>query len=200
MDVLSAWPLPDGADLRDRLLAAYADEARGYHDTTHLAEVLGRLDELARHGATYDRVPVLLAAWFHDAVYDGERDAEERSAAWAEAELPELVDESLVREVARLVRLTETHRPEADDPSGCALSDADLGILATEPARYATYVAAVRVDYAHVPDDVFVEGRAAVLRDLLSKPHLFHTDYAREAWEAPARANVEAELARLAAP
>ncbi|WP_134738113.1 hypothetical protein [Nocardioides sp. 503] len=200
MDLLSAWPLPDGTDLRDRLLAAYSDEARGYHDTTHLAEVLGRLDELARHGAAYDRTPVLLAAWFHDAVYDGERDAEERSAAWAEAELPGLVDGHLVHEVARLVRLTETHRPEADDPSGCALSDADLGILAADPARYAAYVAAVRVDYAHVPDDVFVEGRAAVLRDLLSKPHLFHTAYARDTWEAPARANVEAELTRLAAP
>ncbi|MCW2853901.1 MAG: hypothetical protein JWM84_3565 [Nocardioides sp.] len=199
VDLLSAWPLPDGTDLRDRLLAAYADEARGYHDTTHLAEVLGRLDELARHGATYERVPVLLAAWFHDAVYDGERDAEERSATWAEADLPGLVDDAIVREVARLVRLTETHRPEADDPAGCALSDADLGILAADTTRYATYVAAVRVDYAHVPDDVFVEGRAAVLRDLLSKPHLFHTSYARETWEAPARANVEAELARLAA-
>jgi predicted metal-dependent HD superfamily phosphohydrolase len=198
VDLLSAWPLPDGIDLRDDLLAAYGDPTRGYHDATHLSEVLARLDELARHGATYDRLPVRLAAWFHDAVYDGERDAEERSAVWAEAALPALVDAPLVREVARLVRLTETHRPETDDAAGGALSDADLGILAADDARYQEYVAAVRVDYAHVPDDLFVQGRVAVLRDLLSKPHLFHTPYAQETWETPARANVERELARLA--
>jgi predicted metal-dependent HD superfamily phosphohydrolase len=197
VDLLGAWPLPTGTDLRDDLLAAYAHPSRGYHDTRHLTEVLERLDELARSGVAFDRLSVGLAAWFHDGVYDGERDAEERSAAWAEAALPALVEPAVVAEVARLVRLTETHRPEPDDLAGGALSDADLAILASGPERYEEYVATVRVDYVHVPEDLFVTGRAAVLRDLLSPPHLFHTAYARSAWEAPARANVEAELARL---
>ena len=86
------WPLSAGDDVRDDLLRAYADPARGYHDTRHLTEVLTRLAEIADHGTTYDRTPVLLAAWFHDAVYDGERDAEERSATWAEHALPALTD------------------------------------------------------------------------------------------------------------
>ena len=67
------WPLTTGDDVRDELLRAYGDPARGYHDTRHLTEVLTRLDELADPGTTFDRTPVLLAAWFHDAVYDGER-------------------------------------------------------------------------------------------------------------------------------
>ncbi len=59
--------------------------ARGYHDTRHLTEVLDRLDELAGAGVGLRRGRrCVLAAWFHDAVYDGERDAEERSAQWAE--------------------------------------------------------------------------------------------------------------------
>lgn len=197
VDLTAAWPLTDGSALRDELLAAYG-AARGYHDLRHLAEVLARLDELGEHGAPFETLPVRLAAWFHDGVYDGERDAEERSATWAETALPGLVGEPVAREVARLVRLTETHRPEPDDPGGCALSDADLAILASDRARYDEYVETVRVDYAHVPDDLFVLGRVAVLRDLLTKPHLFHTPYARAAWEGPARANVEDELARLA--
>jgi predicted metal-dependent HD superfamily phosphohydrolase len=45
---------------------------------------------------------------------------------------------------------------------------------------------------------VFRTGRAAILRDLVGKPHLFHTTWARTHWEATARANVAAELARLA--
>jgi predicted metal-dependent HD superfamily phosphohydrolase len=196
-DPADQWPLTTGTEVRDALLRAYADPARGYHDTRHLSEVLSRLDELAGHGTPYDRTPVLLAAWFHDAVYDGERDAEERSATWAEDALPELTDPAMAAETARLVRLTETHRPEDDDANGCALSDADLGILAAPSDRYAEYVAAVRAEYAHLPDEVFAKGRRDVLTDLLGKPRLFHTAYGREAWEDAARANVQAELARL---
>ena len=95
------------------------------------------------------------------------------------------------------MRLTESHLPADDDANGCVLSDADLAILAATPERYAEYTADVRREYAHVPDDLFRPGRAAVLRDLLAKPSLFHTAHAREHWEARARANVEAELSRL---
>jgi predicted metal-dependent HD superfamily phosphohydrolase len=69
--------------------------------------------------------------------------------------------------------------------------------LASDPARYAEYAADVRREYAHVDDADFRRGRDAVLRDLLAKPRLFHTAYAFEHWEAPARANVERELAAL---
>jgi predicted metal-dependent HD superfamily phosphohydrolase len=200
MDLSDRWLLPEAPGLRDELVAAYADPQRGYHDHRHLTEVLDRLDELAAAGTSYDATPVLLAAWFHDAVYDGERDAEERSAAWAEDALAGLVPADVVAEVARLVRMTETHLPEDTDTNGCALSDADLAILATPRERYEQYRAAVRQEYAHLPDEVFVPGRESVLRSLAEKPHLFHTGYAREHWEEPARANLERELASLEAP
>lgn len=197
MDLTAHWPLASGADVRDELLAAYAGPGRSYHDQRHLAEVCERVEELSSDVAC-DRVAVLLAAWFHDGVYDGRPGAEERSAQWAERALHELaVPPGTVAEVARLVRLTETHRPADDDVDGCVLSDADLAILAAGPERYADYAASVRREYAHVPDDDFRAGRAAVLRDLLGKDHLFHTAYARERWEAAARANVEREVATL---
>ena len=191
------WPLCGEDDLRQALLAAWGAPERGYHDLLHLHEVLERLDELALAGVTFDRVAVGLAAWFHDAVYDGAPGDEERSAAWAAEALPPLVGEAMAAEVARLVRLTERHRPDDTDLGGAALCDADLAILAAPPERYAAYAAAVRRDFAHVSADAFRAGRAVVLRDLLAKPTLFHTTYAREHWEVPARANVEAELARL---
>ncbi|MCB0908648.1 MAG: hypothetical protein KDB63_16195 [Nocardioidaceae bacterium] len=178
-------------------MAAWGSPQRGYHDLLHLHEVLERLDELALAGVPFDRVAVGLAAWFHDAVYDGSPGDEERSAAWAAEALPPLVGEAVAAEVARLVRLTERHRPDDGDVAGAALCDADLAILAASPERYAAYAAAVRRDFAHVPDDAFRSGRTAVLHDLLAKPTLFHTTYAREHWEVPARANVEAELRRL---
>jgi predicted metal-dependent HD superfamily phosphohydrolase len=191
------WPLTGAYTLRDELLAAYGEPTRGHHDVGHLAEVLDRLEELAAAGTPYERTTVLLAAWFHDAVYDGERDAEERSATWAEHALPGLTDEATVAEVARLVRLTEHHHPEAEDANGCALSDADLAILAAPVDRYEQYVSAVRTEFGHLSDDVFAEGRAAVLRQLTGKPHLFHTAHGRAQWEAPARENVARELEKL---
>jgi predicted metal-dependent HD superfamily phosphohydrolase len=195
-DLAGRWPLgEDLAEVRDELLAAYG-HGRGYHDLRHLTEVLDRVDELGAAGAAFDHEAVVLAAWFHDGVYDGEAGAEERSARWAERAL---AGRPVAAEVARLVRLTETHRPDDHDTDGCVLSDADLAILAASPARYAEYVADVRREYAHVPDDLFATGRGAVLRDLLAKPALFHTVHALDRWEPAARANVEAELARLSA-
>jgi predicted metal-dependent HD superfamily phosphohydrolase len=180
------------ADARERLERAYGDPRRGYHDLLHLAEVLARVDELLPDGT--EREAVLLAAWFHDAVYDGGPDDEERSALLA---LDVLGDTELGREVARLVRVTADHRPADDDLAGQVLCDADLAVLAADDARYAAYTDGVRREYAHVPDADFTAGRAAVLRDLLAKPTLFHTAPARERWERRARDNVAAEITRL---
>jgi predicted metal-dependent HD superfamily phosphohydrolase len=138
---------------------------------------------------------VLLAAWFHDAVYEG-RDDEERSARLAEEQLASL-PRDLTAEVARLVRLTRTHRPADDDRAGMVLCDADLAILAAGEDRYTAYVQGVRSEYAHVSDADFAAGRSAVLRDLLAKPTLFHLPMARDRWEERARRNVRRELAEL---
>jgi predicted metal-dependent HD superfamily phosphohydrolase len=159
---------------------------------------LTRLDELATAGERFDELPVRLAAWFHDAVYDAEPGAEERSARLADRELTECgVGSAVVMEVARLVRMTEHHRPDPVDANGSALSDADLAVLASPAERYAEYVQDVRREYAAVPDEAFRRGRAAVLRQLTAKPSLFHTTYARQHWEARARQNLARELQEL---
>jgi len=191
VSLAARWPLADHEALRDELLAAW--DRPGYHDLLHLEEVLDRLDRLAAAGAAFDPTTTRLAAWFHDAVYDGADDDEERSAAWAEHALPH----AYAGEVARLVRLTVHHQPEAGDGAGAALSDADLAILAAPRARYDSYAAGVRADFAHVGDDDFRAGRAAVLRDLVERAHLFATPQARELWEDAARANLARELAGL---
>jgi predicted metal-dependent HD superfamily phosphohydrolase len=185
-----SWPLPERTELRDRLVATYSND-RGYHDLRHLADVLDRLDEL---GMGDDR-EVVLAAWFHDAVYDGAPGAEERSAALAASELDGT--EVDVAEVVRLVHLTERHDPQPGDHRGEALCDADLGILAAPADRYAEYVAGVRREYADHPDADFRAGRLAVLRDLVSRDALFRTPYAHEHWEPRARENLRAEIVAL---
>lgn len=190
---LHSSPNPAAATGR-ALLASWAEPSRRYHDLNHLRHVLDGVDELADHAE--DLAAVRLAAWYHDSVYRGAPDDETRSAHRAHTELTNLdLEPTLVGEVTRLVRLTATHQPGPDDFNGQVLCDADLAILAAAPDDYTRYTNAVRAEYAHVPNDQFRAGRAAVLRALLDGPSLFSTPEGRRRWEASARANLTTELA-----
>ncbi|WP_228390081.1 HD domain-containing protein [Streptomyces smaragdinus] len=191
----------DPGPYADELLERWAEPHRRYHTTAHLLAVLDRIDEIesaAPHAA--DPQAVRLAAWFHDAYYRPDRDTnEERSARLAEMALTQLdLPDGLVAEVARLVRLTITHDPAEGDRDGEVLCDADLAVLAGTPGEYAAYAAAVREEYAFVPDDLFRTGRSGVLRQLLALPRLFRTPHGAAAWEARARHNLQTELDLLA--
>ena len=190
---------PDPEPYGRNLIERWSEPQRRYHTADHLLDVLNRIDELAPHAPEADVDTVLLAAWFHDAVYRPDRsENEERSAALALRALPEAgVDRARTDEVARLVRLTVSHDPEPGDANGELLCDADLAVLAGSPGEYARYAAAVREEYSFVPDREFLEGRAEVLRQLLGLPHLFRTSYARERWEHVARRNLRTELELL---
>jgi predicted metal-dependent HD superfamily phosphohydrolase len=192
---LARWPGP--AVLGEELLRRYAEPHRRYHDATHLAEVLDRVDELA--GEADDPDTVRLAAWFHDAVHRPLRgDNEERSAVLAERMLADTdLPAGTIANVARLVRLTATHDPAPGDPDGAVMCDADLAILAAGPERYAAYAAAVREEYAELPEETFRAGRADLLRRLLARPVLYRTFPARARWETAARRNMATELLLL---
>lgn len=185
---------PGRSALGQELVRRYESVSRSYHDARHLLEVLDAVDAMADEAD--DIGTVRLAAWLHDAVYDVRGgDNEDRSAALAEAVLPAYdFDTETVSEVARLVRLTETHDPHPGDTNGEVLCDADLAILASDEGRYAAYVDGVRAEHRHVDDRTFATGRSAVLRELLGLPSLFRSHYGRDAWEAAARANMTREL------
>ncbi len=188
---------PPGVDtVGDALLTSWAEPHRAYHDRTHLLTVLHGVEGLVAHAT--DPAAVRLAAWYHDAVHDGATDDEERSAERAEKELSDLgLTPERIAEVARLVRLTVRHDPSPGDRNGEVLCDADLAVLAGDAVAYAGYIAAVRTEYADVAAEDFRSGRAAVLQDLLDLPSLYRTPHGRAHWEAPARANLSAELAGL---
>ncbi|WP_371682544.1 hypothetical protein [Kitasatospora sp. MMS16-BH015] len=186
-------PEPYGLDLLKR----WSEPQRRYHTTAHLRAMLDQVDLLAEHAEDADAVR--LAVWYHDAVYQPERsENEERSARLALRALADAgVPDALAEETARLVRLTVTHHPEPGDRNGEVLCDADLAVLGGSPDAYAAYAAAVREEYSFVPPEAFREGRAAVLRQLLDLPALFRTPTAHARYDAPARANLAAELAEL---
>lgn len=197
--VAATAPSPAAVAAGQELLADWAQPHRRYHELRHLTEVLTALDELRDLSGPAAPVPrtVVIAAYWHDAVYDPRAaDNEQRSADRAAAVLGGLgLPPGDVREVVRLVLLTAGHLPQPGDTSGELLCDADLAVLAATPARYREYAAGVREEYAHLGEDQFRAGRASVLQDLLGRPALYSAG-ARHL-EPDARRNLTVELAAL---
>jgi predicted metal-dependent HD superfamily phosphohydrolase len=198
-ELLGRWRalVPGDDALGEDLIARWSQPHRHYHTTAHLAAVLAVVDRYA--DLAPDTGAVRLAGWLHDAVYDPRAsDNEERSARLAETRLPRAgVPAGRVAETARLVRLTAGHAVADGDRAGALLADADLAVLAAGRGDYDRYAAAVRREYAHVPEDAFRAGRAAVLESLLALPALYRIVPPRAEWEARARANMTRELHTL---
>ena len=198
------------AELGEHLLQAWEQPHRAYHHSGHLSQMLADLDRLyaphAQAGST--PLPLVLAAWFHDAVYEGAPGEDERrSEQLAGASLEPLVVAGLLSEeelqlVRLLVRATAAHElPESTElPAGYNPADieffldADMAILAAEPARYRRYLRGVRSEYSHFDDEAFRTGRTTFLHSVLERERIFLSERARELWEEPARANLRAEL------
>ncbi len=183
-----------GADLARR----YGEPHRRYHTGAHLAAVLRDSSWLAGELrlAPAARAVVTLAACAHDVVYDARPGTDERASAdWARRQLTACgVAPDAIDQVAGLVLATIGHSAEDGDVAAAVLMDADLAILGADPDEYARYVAAVRQEYAAVPDDEWRVGRARVLSALLEHDPLFRTEPARLRWAARARRNIAAEL------
>ena len=185
----------------DDLVSHWSQPHRRYHTAAHLEAVLREAASLGDELRLDDdsRAVVTLAACAHDVVYDARPGDDERaSAEWARDALSRCdVEPGAVQRVVDLVLATITHTAEPADAAASVLLDADLAILAAEPAEYDAYAAAVRAEYPHVADDEWRAGRARVLGALLDRKALFSTEPGRARWEAQARANVAAELNRL---
>jgi predicted metal-dependent HD superfamily phosphohydrolase len=64
-------------------------------------------------------------------------------------------------------------------------------------AHYGRYAAAIRREYAHVPDEDYRAGRRRVLESFLARPSVFIGADRAALWETSARANLVREIAQL---
>ena len=187
--------------LRAELAAAYATDDRHYHDLRHIETLLAMADACADDIA--DREAVEAAIWFHDAVYDTQReDNEARSAALAEAQLAGMASDERIARIAAMIRATAGHAmPDVIDAAArqdCALFlDMDLAILGSPEADFDAYEAAVRREYGWVTEPQWRQGRRAVLAAFLARPAIYSTARFRASHEAAARRNLARAIARL---
>jgi len=176
-----------------RLLECYAEPQRAYHTLQHLEECLLILDDVKKTGLIAQPDLIEMALWFHDAVYEPQgSENEELSAQMA---LEALGDTELAHEVARLIMLTKSHRPE-EGPDDVWIIDIDLAIFAQPMERVLEYERQIRAEYAWVPQAVYAEKRAEILTGFLKREQIYLTAWARDRFESQARANLR-ELERV---
>lgn len=181
VDTSATWP---------KLLAAYQEPWRQYHNGEHIADCLRRFDGVQDH--CHEPLSVELAIWFHDAVYRiGAPDNEARSADWAAS----LLRDERSATVRCLILATARHEPFDDDSA--LLCDIDLAILAEPTSVYQNYAEKIRREFAHLDDTTFAAGRSRVLEQLLARASIFSSGRFFPKFENAARENIRRELNAL---
>jgi predicted metal-dependent HD superfamily phosphohydrolase len=179
-----------------RLDDLYAQPDRHYHNWDHIARCLEELAPL--RSRCRDPLALEMAIWFHDAVYDPRRhDNERESALLARRAGGALgLSPALLDEVEGLILLTDHRRvPAAADAR--LLLDIDLAVLASGRRRYAAYEAAIRREYDFVAEKDYRLQRSRLLESFLTRPAVYTSPRFRRRYEARARRNLRAALARL---
>ena len=189
----------------ERLVVMWSSPDRRFHNLKHAIDVLARVDELADESHNPDIMR--LAAWYHGCVFSSATEQtykrnggedEVASAAYAAKDLHGLgVPDPVTDRVCALILNLQRHNLAHDDIDALALNDADLGTLAVNPQQYKRYRELVREEYAHIPDERYLRGRATIISKLLSRETLFSSPLGAR-WELPARQNLQAEQRRIA--
>jgi predicted metal-dependent HD superfamily phosphohydrolase len=179
-----------------QIVAAYSEPHRAYHTLTHLKDCLLKW-ELARSLAHQPNT-VELAIYFHDVIYDPRAsDNEERSAALAVQWLQcGQVAQPLIEAVRQLI-LATTHQTPPKDEDAALLVDVDLVILGSSVAEFDRYETNIRSEYSWVPEAVYREKRASLLKQFLDRSRLFQTDFFHHQYEQQARYNLRRSIERL---
>ena len=177
---------------------------RQYHNQTHLADVLAKLDwareklfdsaelaylQPADRSRMFDRIE--LALFYHDVIYNArakDNEAQSRDLFLVHAEQQQLPQADRDA-IARLIDMTANHTT-AKEMDECIMADCDLAILGAERKAFEAYDRQIMQEYSHVPAAIARPRRAAVMKKFLDAPRLFKTDLFHQEFDARARANL----------
>jgi predicted metal-dependent HD superfamily phosphohydrolase len=191
--------------------AAYQEPQRAYHDTSHIIELLEKL-ETYKH--VVDRPDLIVhAIIWHDAVYSTFDMAGETmvhrpdavnvaaSAEWFER-TPVAISPQDKTQIAGMVRATSGHdvrlapnHPHYNDTA--LFLDLDLSVLALPYFEFAERTMRIRQEYPHLTDQQFFLGRADFLDAYGSKETLFFNASTAAIFDPIARANMQRQAGEL---
>lgn len=199
MRLMAHYQVDDEASrlMYSKIDEAYGGEGRYYHNMTHIENVLDSISELRSLANDYHAIQ--LAVWFHDIVYETERqDNEARSASYGYEALIELgIDEVIAARVRDLILVTADHRAPDGDMDAKILIDADLAPLAADQALFAIQSEDIRKEAAGMPVEAFIDSRRRFLNGMLDRERIYLTPQFHNSLEEKARENIKGSLAAL---
>ena len=193
------------AEARD-LISRWNAEGRILHNTRHLIKTLARIDEIA--STAHDPEVLRVALWYQGAVLNRSFDVFQRGTDSDEQEFSALyharsrmetlgLSEDVISRIQELMMALFTHRADPSDMDAQVLIDADLGMLAASPQDFKRFRESLREECPDLCDTDYVRARRLAIKKILAREQIFHSPLAL-AWEETARANLEAESAKLA--
>ncbi|WP_455186952.1 hypothetical protein [Actinomyces sp.] len=193
------------AEARD-LISRWNAKGRILHNTRHLIKTLARIDEIA--STAHDPDVLRVALWYQGAVLNRSFDVFQRGTNSDEQEFSALyharsrmetlgLSEDVISRVQELMMALFTHHADPSDMDAQVLIDADLGMLAVSPQDFKRFRESLREECPDLCDTDYVRARRLAIKKILAREQIFHSPLAL-AWEESARANLEAESAKLA--
>jgi predicted metal-dependent HD superfamily phosphohydrolase len=184
-------------ELFQEIVKHYGREGRHYHTLKHVYNVLTAIERL--RGKARDMEAILLAAWYHDIIYEMKGgDNELRSAELAGVALRRMgVGQERITAIQTMIHHTDVNKSPPDDTDCQILLDADLSKLASSGEEYAQNSEAIRQEYFFVPEPEYRESRRRLLIQFLERNRIFQTDHMFANCEEKARRNIANELERL---
>ena len=195
LGLLALAPTPTLFALGNDLIARHREAHRHYHTLVHLDDCLTQsraIRALFEHAGEVE-----FALWFHDAIYDTRKsDNEQRCADWArQSALAGGVDASAAQRIHALVMATR-HAALPATPDAALLVDIDLSILGADSIRFDAYEQEIRREYHWVPVFMFNFKRRQLLREFLTRKHIYTSAEYQQRLETQARANLTRSVAR----
>lgn len=174
----------------------YQDPLRHYHNLDHVLKVVELCDTIVHTKIeNVEKDLLILAAWFHDIIYDPRQKANEKhSALLVRKLLCKLIDSNEIKIIEKFVLSTKFPRKYRCDEEKI-LNDADMSILAETQEVYQKYAMDIRQEYFFLDDKTFFKARVSFLENLLNQieknNHLFF--YLEPLHESLAYQNLENE-------
>lgn len=200
-----------GTELEDLAFAwlyhNYSSSTRAYHTLEHIDDCLARLDDFVQDPTnkafvdTYiDFNALMVAIWFHDAVYIPTSKVNERESADMVLVClsGDLVDFHVAERAEALI-MTTVHDPKfvPTNITTELMLDIDLASLGYSKEKFDENSENIRKEYLFVEENAYRDARVKILKGFLARPRIYHTDWFFNRYEKQARENLTREIARL---
>ncbi len=181
--------------LFNEIINLYRDTKRHYHNLSHILDLLKLIDN--QNLCVQDRIALILAAIYHDAIYTaGSQKNEIKSANLLRKHFIQINESNNIVELAINI-IIETQNHKSEHHLSKLFLDIDMSILGANNSKYNSYVEQVRKEHQKFPSLIYKVGRKRFIQSMLNRQPLFYTKQFNELYEAQAIKNLKRELKTL---